>query len=254
MQQIHDWIVPQWPAPPNIHAVTTTRIGGVSSGKFSSMNLGNNTDDNIVSVAKNRNELLKALELPGEPCWLHQTHSNKVVRLYEDTPVNQSADASYTTLDDKICVVLTADCLPVLFCANDGSAVAAVHAGWRGIANNILETTISTLLHFGKCRPENLLAWLGPAIGPGVFEVGNDVRDQFMAQNPEAKRAFRRIYREQKWLANIYHLAYQRLAQMGVGKIYGGNYCTVTQYEKFYSYRRDGQTGRMASLIWKSQV
>jgi len=254
MQQLHDWIIPQWPAPSHIRAVSTTRIGGVSSGKFASMNLGNNTHDNIVAVAKNRNELIKSLELPDEPCWLHQVHSNKVVRLYNDTVVNQSADASYTTLPNKVCVVLTADCLPVLFCAKDGSVVAAVHAGWRGLANGILETTISTLLHFGKCKPENLMAWLGPAIGPGVFEVGKDVRDKFVEHTAEAKRAFRRILREPKWLADIYLLAQQRLASMGVSDVYGGSFCTVSQYEKFYSYRRDGQTGRMASLIWMTQT
>lgn len=253
MQQIHDWVIPQWPAPPNVRAVTTTRIGGISTGEFATMNLGNNTHDNIMSVARNRNELIKSLELPSEPCWLHQTHSNKVIRLYDDTAVNQSADASYTTIPEKVCVVLTADCLPVLLSAKDGSVVASIHAGWRGLASGIIETTVSTLLHFGKCKPENLLVWLGPAIGPGVFEVGKDVRDVFTAHTADAKKAFRRIYKQQKWLVDIYLLARQRFAQMGVVDVYGGDFCTVTQYEKFYSFRRDGQTGRMASLIWMTQ-
>jgi len=249
MQQIHDWIVPDWPAPPSIRACTTTRIGGFSEGMFASMNLGDRTEDNIVAIARNRNHLVKALQLPAEPTWLYQTHSNKVVRLYDDTGVNQNADASYTTITNKVCVVLTADCLPVLLCAWDGSAVAAVHAGWRGLANSVLDNTISTLLHFAKCKPTNLMAWLGPAIGPAVFEVGDEVREAFIKVLPHAAAAFKPIVRG-KWLADIYQLARQRLERMGVEEIYGGGYCTAIQYEKFYSFRRDKHTGRMASLIW----
>lgn len=251
MQKIHDWIIPQWPAPENVHAVTTTRMGGHSGFEFSSMNLGDKTEDNIVAIAKNRNELYKLLELPCEPTWLYQSHSSKVLRLYEDTTFNKNADASYTTVDNKVCVVLTADCLPLLICAKDGTVVSAIHAGWRGLADGIIETTISTLLHFGKCRPENLLVWLGPAIGSGVFEVGDDVRNAFTRHSQKAEQAFKAVpLTEGKWLADIYMLARQRLADMGVSDIFGGNYCTATQYEKFYSYRRDGKTGRMASLIW----
>ena len=250
MQQIHDWIIPQWPAPNNVRAVTTTRIGGFSDNVYASMNLGDNTEDNIIAIAKNRNELGKVLKLPDEPCWLHQSHSHKVVRLYDDTSANQNADASYTTVANKVCVVLTADCLPILLCAKDGSAVSAIHAGWRGLANGIVETTISTLLHFGKCKPENLLAWLGPAISPAVFEVGEDVKENFTRKAPEAERAFKRIGTDKKWLADIYMLARQSLNRMGVNEVFGGGFCTATQYEKFYSYRRDKQTGRMASLIW----
>lgn len=254
MQKIHDWIIPKWAAPDNVRAVTTTRIGGHSRFEYASMNLGDRTEDNIVSIAKNRNELYKVLDLPCEPTWLYQSHSSKVVRLYEDTTFNQNADASYTTIQNKICVVLTADCLPILICAKDGSTVAAIHAGWRGLAGGIIETTVSTLLHFGKCRPENLLVWLGPAIGPGVFEVGDDVRSTFTAHSVQAKKAFRAIpLMEGKWLADIYMLARQRLTDMGVSEISGGEYCTATQYEKFYSYRRDGKTGRMASLIWMAE-
>ncbi len=249
MQQIHDWIVPHWPAPSRVRACTTTRIGGFSEGAFSSMNLGDRTDDNIIAIAKNRNQLNRVLQLPCEPSWLFQSHSNKVVRLYDDTPSNQHADASYTTIPDKVCAVLTADCLPVLLCAKDGSVVAAIHAGWRGLANGIIDNTISTLLHFANCKPPELLAWMGPAIGPGLFEVGDDVRRAFMEQFQEATRAFTPIV-EGKWLADIYMLARQRLNRMGVTDIYGGDYCTATQYEKFYSYRRDRETGRMASLIW----
>jgi hypothetical protein len=222
------------------------------------MNLGDRTEDNMISIARNRNELYKVLDLPCEPTWLYQSHSTKVVRLYEDTKFNQDADASYTTVDHKICVVLTADCLPLLFCAKDGSAVSAVHAGWRGLANGIIETTISTLLHFGKCRPENLLVWLGPAIGPGLFEVGEDVRATFIEHSVKAKKAFTRLpsldkTADKKWLADLYMLARQRLDDMGVSDIFGGGFCTATQYEKFYSYRRDGNTGRMASLIWMTE-
>lgn len=253
MQQIHDWIIPQWSAPDNIRAVTTTRMGGFSKYEYASMNLGDRTEDNIVAIAKNRNELYKLLDLPCEPTWLYQSHSSKVLRLYEDTTFNQNADASYTNLTNKICVVLTADCLPVLVCAKDGSVVAAIHAGWRGLADGIIETTVSTLLHFGKCRPENLLVWLGPAIGPAAFEVGDDVRDAFLRHTSRAKKAFRAVPMVKgKWLADIYQLARQRLEEMGVEDISGGEYCTATQYDKFYSYRRDGKTGRMASLIWKA--
>lgn len=253
MQQVHDWIIPQWPAPDNVRAITTTRLGGHSKHEYASMNLGDRTEDNIVAIAKNRNELYKLLDLPCEPTWLYQSHSSKVVRLYEDTTFNQNGDASYTNLVNKICVVLTADCLPVLVCAKDGSVVAAIHAGWRGLADGIIETTISTLLHFGKCRPENLLVWLGPAIGPAIFEVGDDVRDAFIRHTSRAKKAFEAVPMVKgKWLADIYQLAGQRLQEMGVEEISGGGYCTATQYDKFYSYRRDGKTGRMASLIWKA--
>ncbi len=249
MQQVHDWIIPQWPAPPQVRACTTTRIGGFSNGVFASMNLGDRTEDNMVAIAKNRNQLNKILQLPGEPCWLYQSHSNKVVRLYDDTGANQNADASYTTMVNKVCVVLTADCLPVLLCAKDGSAVAAIHAGWRGLANGVVDNTISTLLHFARCKPENLIAWLGPAIGSAVFEVGDEVRTAFTGVLPHASAAFRPVA-EGKWLADIYQLARQRLERMGVTDVFGGSFCTVTQYEKFYSYRRDRETGRMATLIW----
>lgn len=250
MQQLHDWIIPHWPAPDNVRAITTTRIGGFSEGAYTSMNLGERTDDNMIAIARNRNYLVKSLELPEEPCWLFQSHGSKVVRLYHDTMPNQAADASYSTLANKVCAVLTADCLPVLLCAKDGSAVAAVHAGWRGLAKGIVDNTVSTLLHFGKCQPGNLLAWLGPAIGPAVFEVGQDVVDAFCAPFPQARKAFTPIPGTQKWLADIYMLARQRLQRMGVSDIFGGGFCTAIQYEKFYSYRRNSETGRMATLIW----
>jgi YfiH family protein len=204
----------------------------------------------MLAIARNRNHLVKLLELPEEPCWLYQTHSNKVVRLYDDTTSNQHADASYSTIPGKVCAVLTADCLPVLLCARDGSAVAAVHAGWRGLANGVVDNTISTLLHFGKCNPENLFAWLGPAIGAGVFEVGEEVVEAFCSQLSEAEKGFTPVPGTDKWLADIYLLARQRLQRMNVSDIYGGGFCTVSQYEKFYSYRRDRETGRMATLIW----
>lgn len=254
MQRIHDWIIPQWKAPDNVYAVTTTRMGGHSKYEFESMNLGDRTEDNIVSIAKNRNELYNQLDLPCEPTWLYQSHSNKVLRLYEDTNFNQNADASYTTVGNKICVVLTADCLPILLTSRTGDVVAAIHAGWRGLADNVVENTISSILHFASCRPENLLAWLGPAIGPSMFEVGEDVRDAFVQHSVQARKAFRPVpMSEEKWLANIYMLARQRLDDMGVSEISGGNFCTATQYEKFYSYRREHRTGRMASLIWMTE-
>lgn len=249
MQQLHDWIFPHWPAPANIKSCTTTRNGGFSNGEYYSMNLGDRTDDSIISIAKNRNHLIKSLGLPAEPCWLHQTHSDRVIRLDSSSRTNQNADASYSMTKKIVCAVLTADCLPILLCNRQGTVVAAVHAGWKGLVEGIVENTVGALIHFGGCKPEEIMAWLGPAIGPGVFEVGPDVYEAFTAKTKLAKAAFFTLNKD-KWLADIYKLARQRLAVMGVKLVFGGNFCTVTQYQKFYSYRRDKVTGRMASLIW----
>lgn len=249
MPQAQDWICPKWPAPANIRAYSTTRHGGRSVGSYASMNLGDHVEDAADAVLSNRAYLARALQLPSEPCWLTQTHSNVVIDVGHSQQINQRADAAFTTQPALVCVALTADCLPVLICDQRGTQVAAVHAGWRGLAAGIIENTVTALMQRGHGEPGQLLAWLGPAIGPGAFEVSDDVRNAFVKFDRRAKNAFVPIA-DHQWLANLYLLAQQRLSKLGVSAIYGGGYCTVTQYQQYYSYRRDGQTGRMASLIW----
>lgn len=240
------WLQPDWPAPTNIRALTTLRMGGVSLPPYASLNLGDHVDDDPKAVSENR-QRLQQLKLPSDPLWLKQTHSTRVVdaSTYQGQTDSLEADASYSTSPGLVCAVMTADCLPVLICNRQGTQVAAVHAGWRGLAAGIIEAAI-------KQFPGNhadLLIWLGPAIGPAAYEVGNDVRVAFLQQSPEAEQAFKPS-NENKWYMDIYSLARQRLAGMGVRHIYGGEYCTYTDQDRFYSYRRDGITGRMASLIW----
>lgn len=237
-------IKPNWPAPAMIKAYTTTRIGGVSQNNFISFNLASHVEDDIDAVNSNRALLGKQLGLPNEPLWLTQVHGIEAVQaeLYQNTVI---ADASYTQESNTVCAVLTADCLPVLICDRAGTCVAAIHAGWKGLAAGIIEATLKKL----SVTTKDLLAWLGPAIGPNAFEVGEDVFNLFITHEQQAEQAFKSIDKH-TWLANIYLLAKQRLMQLGVNSIYGGEFCTYTQAEKFFSYRRDHQTGRMASLIW----
>ena len=232
-------ITPNWPAPSKVKAYTTTRQGGHSQPPYDSLNLGDHVDDDPKAVAANRATLRQLL--PAEPVWLKQVHSTKIVT----ANTSCTADASMTTELNKVCVVLTADCLPVLFCDRAGTTVAAVHAGWRGLAGGILEVTLQNL----KKAPEDILVWLGPAIGPQAFEVGGEVRDAFTNYLPQATKAFK-ANGEGHWLADLYLLARQRLAHHGVTQVFGGEFCTYTDAERFYSYRRDKITGRMASLIW----
>jgi len=239
-------IVPQWPAPENIKAFSSCRSDGVSRAEFSSLNLALHVNDDEQLVEKNRQRLIKELVIPNNPVWLNQTHSNKVVKLsaVKESHKPISADAAIASQPKQVCTVMTADCLPLLFCNEKGTEVAAVHAGWRGLLNGIIENTIKCLP-----KPQELMVWLGPAIGPGEFEVGVDVKEAFVGKNS----VFQQAFQEQangKYLADIYLLARMVLVQQGVTKIYGGEHCTVTEGEQFYSYRRDGQTGRMASLIW----
>jgi YfiH family protein len=238
------FITPNWPAASKIKAFSTTRQNGFSLAPFDSFNLAEHVDDKVENVKRNRIKLQTILQLPAEPFWLSQIHSTKVVEAKCDSsyPI---ADASYTSTTNTICAVLTADCLPLLICDKKASCVAAVHAGWKGLANGIIEETLKTL----NIPGEELLVWLGPAIGPDTFEVGEDVLQKFMEYDSHAKKAFRALPNN-KWLANIYELAKQRLLNFGVTEIYGGEFCTFTQKDKFFSYRRDKQTGRMASLIW----
>jgi len=238
------WLVPEWPAPPRVHACTTTRLGGVSEGPYASLNLAAHVGDDPEQVAENRRRLLQALRLPAMPLWLQQVHGTTVVNAVGAKP-DCMADASYADREGAVCVVMTADCLPLLLCSDDGTRVAAVHAGWRGLLEGVIENAVRALGSPGK----RLLAWLGPAIGPGAFEVGDEVRAAFVAADPTAATAFVPSPAG-RWLADIYDLARQRLACVHVDAVYGGHWCTVGDAERFYSYRRDGVTGRMASLIW----
>jgi len=251
-------IQPDWEAPVNVKSLVTTRCDGYSKAPFDSFNLGAHVEDNNDNVRKNRQRLAELL--PSEPIWLNQVHSDLVVDAGK-TISGTDADGSYTTQANVVSVVLTADCLPVLVCTRQGDGVAALHAGWRGLANGILEQGIEKLLAATKRRPEDLLVWLGPAIGPENFEVGEDVRQSFLQQSMQNSHYYTQIEQcftpskntsdeKNKWFADIYQLARIRLSLMGVENCSGGNYCTYNDKEKFYSYRRDGKTGRMASLIW----
>lgn len=239
------FIVPNWPAPANVCALQSTRQGGVSPAPWDSFNLGDHVGDDPARVAANR-AILSGL-LPGEPCWLQQVHGTFAVDVAKMAKTAEAvvADAAYARQPGQVCVVMTADCLPVLFCDRAGSVVAAAHAGWRGLLAGVLEATITAM----GAAPGDLLAWLGPAIGPQAFEVGDEVRAAFVAHDPAAGVAFA-AHTPGKWLADIELLARQRLAQAGVTAIYGGGMCTVSDPERFFSYRRDGQTGRMAALVW----
>lgn len=239
----HDWITPDWPAPSWVRAITTTRQGGVSKGTYTAMNLGDHVDDQPDAVADNRQHLLDTLALPAEPVWLRQVHGRTIVLADQAAP-NPEGDGATSWSPGHVCAVLTADCLPVLLCNSAGTRVCAVHAGWRGLADGVIEAGIDAL----QLPESSLMAWLGPAIGPQAFEVGDDVRNAFIAHDPAAATAFQP--QRDRWHANLYQLARERLASRGITRVYGGDYCTYTDSERFYSYRRDGVTGRMATLIW----
>lgn len=243
---VSPFLRPEWPAPANVGALLTTRRGGVGQGVYASCNLGAHVGDAPADVAANRR--LVAAQIGCRPVWLNQVHGVGVidaagVRSGEDPPPD--ADASLSREPHIACAVLTADCLPVLFCDTDGSVVAAAHAGWRGLLAGVLEATIEAM----GAPADRLLAYLGPAIGPAAFEVGGEVRDAFCASSVDAAAAFVPGVAG-KWQADIYALARQRLQRHGVERIFGGGWCTVSDEQRFFSYRRDGTTGRMASLIW----
>jgi YfiH family protein len=243
MNAIKHWLPPDWPAPANIHAATTLRTGGVSCGAYASLNPAMHVGDDVDRVMQNRQLIKELLALPSDPVWLNQTHSNRAVPALKSV-ILQQADASYTAASGVVCAVLTADCLPLLVCAADGSQVAAIHAGWRGLLAGVIGNTVTAM------QNSNLLVWLGPAIGPDCFEVGAEVRDAFVGRSASFISAFKQ-QNNGKWLADIYQLARIDLAMLGIEKVYGGGFCTVTEHERFYSYRRDKQTGRMATLIWR---
>ncbi len=269
MSGIKHWLTPDWPAPANVHAATTLRTGGVSCGAYASLNLALHVGDDADLVEQNRQIIKASLSLPSDPVWLDQIHSNRAVPAITTEPLQQ-ADASYTAEPGVVCAVLTADCLPLLVCSADGSQVAAIHAGWRGLLAGVIGNTVSSMqiplnppFSKGEASQPHLnppfckrgargdfLVWLGPAIGPDCFEVGAEVRNAFL----EKSAAFITAFKEQesgKWLADIYQLARIDLSMLGIDKVYGGGFCTVTEQERFYSYRRDKQTGRMATLIWR---
>lgn len=260
-----DWLIPDWPAPGHVRSFMTTRAGGVSQPPWDSLNPASHVGDQADAVLENR-RILRA-DLPAEPNWLNQVHGTCVWSCAEDVPSRlssgewnvaskrpPSADASVTRQPAQVCAVLTADCLPVLFCDRAGTVVAAAHAGWRGLVAGVLEATVVRM----NVPPGEVLAWLGAAIGPDAFEVGNEVREAFVSQHPAAAAAFRPSQSDRldatpkKWLADLYALARIRLAAVGVGQVYGGGLCTYADPPRFFSYRRNGVCGRMASLIWLS--
>jgi len=246
-----DLILPDWPAPPNVRAAFTTRSGGTSTGKFASLNLGDHVGDDAVAVAQNRALLQQHLPLPGTPKWLKQVHGTTLLNA-GDADGALPGDAAYTRRPNTVCAVLTADCLPLLVADTMGTMVGVIHAGWRGLAAGVIEKSIVAMRAALNDQPgSELLVWLGPAIGPDSFEVGDEVRQIFLQH--ERKAAFAFTPRDNdKWLANIYLLARQRLAEIGLSQtqIYGGGECTFSDPARFFSYRRDGETGRMAGLIW----
>lgn len=241
------YIEPDWPAPANVIAFTTVREGGVSEGQFSSFNLGDHVGDEPGTVAVNRAHLQRLLPAQTEIQWLTQVHGVDVCAATRGGS-SITADASWTMQPSLACAVMTADCLPVLLTDRRGTVVASAHAGWRGLQAGVLEHTVAAM----PVNPGELLAWLGPAIGPAAFEVGSEVREAFIAAVPgvATEGCFQPSPgRPGYYLADLYGLARARLKLSGVDAVFGGDFCTFSQAETFYSYRRDGQTGRMASLI-----
>ena len=237
-------IKPDWPAPVQVNAYSTTRLGGYSKAPYDSFNVADYVGDDTQAVTYNHNTLIQ--KLPSQPIWLKQVHG---IQILKASPEHRycTADASFSTQAGQVCVIMTADCLPVLFCNRSGTCVAAAHAGWRGLAHGILEKTIQHL----AVPTQELLVWLGPAIGPKAFEVGDEVRTAFINFLPQATDAFT-AHGDKHWLADLYLLARQRLAHQGISAVFGGDFCTYTDKKRFYSYRRDKITGRMASMIWLS--
>lgn len=237
----------RWPAPAHVNALTTTRLGGVSAAPYDSLNLGDHVEDEVSAVLENRLRLSSQLGLTQSPQWLSQVHGVDVVEALSDGLVRE-ADACWSHQPGQACIVMTADCLPVFFTDRQGSRVAVAHAGWRGLADGVLEKTLQQF-----SDPTQVICWLGPAIGPQAFEVGGEVRTQFCDLLAESESAFIPVQnQDDKWLADIYRLARLRLSAAGVHQVLGGEHCTYTESDLFFSYRRDGVTGRMASVIWLS--
>jgi polyphenol oxidase len=286
-----DLIVPDWPAPKGIHAAFTLRTGGVSRTPYDSLNVGTHVGDEPSAVTENRLRIREALTLPAEPTWLEQVHGTDVAMLdgligkrataavahpsvanaqstqrsrsddataprtagAAQTRVNAPrftylrADAAVTHSTGCVCVIQVADCMPVLFAARDGSAVGAAHAGWRGLAGGVLEATVQAL----AIEPSQLIAWMGPAIGPKHFEVGDEVREAFITHDTQASAAFT-LNERGRWQCDLYFLARRRLEALGIHSVAGGGWCTYEDTSRFFSYRREGRCGRMAALIWRT--
>lgn len=241
-----EWLIPEWPAPAAVRALFTTRRGGCSQGPWRSLNLGGRAGDQPAAVANNRRALRAAAGLPAEPSWLRQVHGARVVDLDQPTDPEPAADGAVSRAPARVCAVLTADCLPVLLCSRSGDRVGAVHAGWRGLAAGVLDSAVAAL-----GPGADLLAWLGPAIGPDAFQVGDEVRRAFVASDPDLAGCFA-AGGDGRWYADLFALARSRLNSAGVTAVYGGGTCTYANPERFFSYRRDGVTGRMAALIWRT--
>ena len=238
---MNDFLIPDWPAPARVRACVTTRADGVSLAPFDSLNLGDHVDDDPLAVTENRRRLTDTFAI--RPAWLRQVHGVEVVEA--DPTLTAEADGSWTSTPGIACTSMTADCLPALFCDRAGTRVAAAHAGWRGLAAGVLEATVERL----EVPASQILVWLGPAIGPGAFEVGAEVREAFLATHPETIEAFVPSVNPGRFMADIYALARLRLAARGITAVHGGGFCTVTD-PRFFSYRRSPRTGRFASLIW----
>ncbi len=243
-----DFLIPDWPAPAHVRAMTTTRrLPGASASPFDAFNLGARCGDAPDAVRANRARLAELADLPAPPHWLSQVHGTRVHEATHPQPLAQEpeADAAVTQVGDVVLAILTADCLPMLFTTRDGGEIAAAHAGWRGLAGGVLEATVATM----QSAPEDILAWLGPAAGPLRYEIGEEVRAAFVDGNADAASSFTPT-RPGHYLIDLYALARLRLRAAGVDAIFGGDSCTISDTTRFYSYRRDGRTGRMASLIW----
>lgn len=238
------FILPDWPAPEGVRAVSTQRDGGLSKGIYKGLNLGDHVGDDTQAVSANRELLLQPPGPAAQPRWLEQVHGSMAIAA-DDWQPGVRADACVSMRPNQVCAVLTADCLPVLFCDETGQCVAAAHAGWRGLLSGVLENTLMLM----SAPPPRLMAWLGPAIGPGAFEVGEEVRAAFVGQAPGTE-VFFEPNPAGRWQADLAGLARHRLTRLGLERIYGGEFCTASDPERFFSYRRDGQCGRMASMIW----
>ena len=239
------WTLPDWPAPSGVRALSTRRHGGVSAAPFESLNLGAHVGDSAEAVAENRRRLRTAARLPAEPVWLSQQHGTNVLDLDGAHDAPAGADASFTRRPGRVCAILTADCMPVLLASDSGAGVAAAHAGWRGLAAGVIEATVRAL----ALPPQSLLAWLGPSIGPAHFEIGAEVREELLRADPQAEAAFERNARG-RYMADLAALARRRLERLGIVRTYGGDACTYAAPEEYFSYRRNGRTGRQATLIW----
>jgi YfiH family protein len=247
LTQVHeDWITPEWRVPAGVRALVTTRAGGVSEGPYASLNLGFGSGDDAAAVAENRRRLRELL--PQEPRWLKQVHGANVVdaEAVHDRP---EADAALARMAGTVCAVLVADCFPVLFCEKRNTTVAAAHAGWRGLASGVIDNTVAAMRESGV-EPGDIIAYIGPGIGPDAFEVGNDVRDAYVGSDAAAASAFE-PRGNGKWLADLPALVRRALARCGVSNVHGGTLCTHSDPKRFFSYRRDKVTGRMAAVIWR---